>query len=68
MGILSSLTHPANGDTAGERVRGEGEEETGEGKRPAKGREMATEGVPVGERAERWTHEDTPLREKDPEV
>ena len=35
MGILSSLAHPANGDTAGESTRGEAEEETAAGERQA---------------------------------
>jgi hypothetical protein len=67
MGILASLTLPANGDTAGEHTSGEAEEETAAGDRQAWERTMALVGVPAEPRIERWTYEDCSLHEDDHE-
>jgi hypothetical protein len=68
MGMLSSLTLPANGDTAGENTRGEAEEETAAGERQARERKMALVGVPAEPRTERWTYEDHSPHEDDHEA
>jgi hypothetical protein len=46
MGILSSLGHPANGDTVGENLHEEAEEESVEDGRPAWESERALVGMP----------------------
>ena len=68
MGILWSLTLPANGDSAGENTRGEAEEETAAGERLARERKMALVGAPTEPRTERWTHEDHSRHEDDHEA
>ena len=68
MGILWSLTLPANGDTAGENTSGEAEEETAAGERQARERKMALVGVPAEPSTEGWTHEDHSPHEDDHEA
>jgi hypothetical protein len=67
MGILSSLTLLANGDTAGENTSEEAEEETVAGERQARERKRALVGMPAEPRVERWTHEDRSRHEEDHE-
>ena len=67
MGILSSLTLPANGNTAGENTSEEAEEETAAGERPARERKLALVGMPAEPRTERWTHEDCSLHAEEDE-
>ena len=64
MGILSSLVHPANGDTADENMSKEAEAETAAGERQAWERQRALGGVPAEPRAERETHQGRLLREE----
>ena len=68
MGILSSLAPSANGDTAGEQMSGEGEEETAAGERQARERKRALVGVPAEPSTEGWTHEDHSPHEDDHEA
>jgi hypothetical protein len=67
MGILSSLTLSANGDTVGENMPEEAEEETAEDGRQAWESKRALVGRPGQPRAEQWTHEDRSLHEGDHE-
>jgi hypothetical protein len=67
MGILSSLAHPANGDTYRERACEEVEKHTDERWRWVRRLSVASRNVRDERRARWWTHKGRLLREDDHE-